>query len=153
MVVDCTPQSSVQFAICIGICIFVIIITMASAIMSSITNTIIILMTIVPIIAIYFHHHDHPHQAGRLERLDLSYNNLKELDSATLASLPNLLVLKVNSTIQHEDHHQYHDHYNDHHQLCHPRLPSKPARSQGDLNIMATMTMMVNSHYDDGDSD
>jgi len=36
-------------------------------------------------------------QAGRLERLDLSYNNLRELDSATLASLTNLLVLKVNN--------------------------------------------------------
>ena len=93
MVVDCTPQSSVQFAICIGICIFVIIITMATVIMSSITNIIIILETIFPIITVYFHHH----QAGRLERLDLSYNNLKELDSATLASLPNLLVLKVTS--------------------------------------------------------
>ena len=101
MAVDCTTQSSVQFAICIGICIFVITITMVTVIMSSITigitNTIIILMTIIPILTVYFHHHDHPHQAGRLERLDLSYNNLKELDSATLASLPNLLVLKVTS--------------------------------------------------------
>ena len=50
----------------------------------------------------YLHHHCHHHhhhyqydQAGRLERLDLSYNNLRELDSATLASLTNLLVLKV----------------------------------------------------------
>ena len=145
MVVECTPQSSVQFAICIGICIFVIIITMATVIMSSITNAIIILRTIIPIITVYFHHHDHPHQAGRLERLDLSYNNLKELDSATLASLPNLLVLKVNSTIQHDDHHQYHDHYHDHHhdyhQLRYPSLSAKPARSQNDLNIMATLTI------------
>merc|ERR1719220_1625035 len=36
-------------------------------------------------------------QAKSLERLDLSYNNLRELDSATLDSLSNLLVLKVNN--------------------------------------------------------
>ena len=88
-------------------------------------------------------HHDHPQQAGRLERLDLSYNNLKELDSATLASLPNLLVLKVNSTIQHDDHHHYCDHYHDYHQLRHPCLSAKPARSQGELNIITTMTMFA----------
>ena len=35
------------------------------------------------------------YQARSLERLDLSYNNLRELDSASLASLTNLLVLKV----------------------------------------------------------
>ena len=35
------------------------------------------------------------HQMPRLERLDLSYNNLQFLDSATLASLSHLVVLKV----------------------------------------------------------
>ena len=51
-----------------------------------------IIITIVIVTTIAHHHSD---QAAHLERLDLSYNNLRELDSATLASLKNLLVLKV----------------------------------------------------------
>ena len=35
----------------------------------------------------------------QLERLDLSYNRLQFLDAATLASLPSLLVLKVNFSL------------------------------------------------------
>jgi len=36
-------------------------------------------------------------QTNRLERLDLSYNQLQQLDSSTLASMPRLLVLKANN--------------------------------------------------------